>query len=679
MTDIAARRPGTRPFHACALAGLVVVAVSCPLTAAPAHAATTLTVDLSTTYRPASHVGIGSLYGVIENVPADGDLQRLVGGLHPKMFTNPASSDPGTQQPGIPANAIKVAARLAPLGATVTIRLADWFSGWYAFTDMTDWLGKIGTTIAAKKAASLNNVYAYEIWNEPNGSWTNGGDANAVPGGAKNLSFNAFWKQTYDKVRQLDPGVKITGPSISYMDPDFMGSFLTYCKTNDCLPDIIGWHEGTNIEGDVSNYRNLEKQLGVGPLPITINEYSGSGRAKDEGRPGASVPLIAQLERAGVDTACTSWWTPDSIAGHLGSLLATDSQTNGGWFMYRWYGDMTGSMVQTASSLPKDGKNLDGFASLNVNARNAYVVVGGVSDGTIQVVVKGFKSASFFDGRVHAVVDHTGWAGRAGIVTSTDTLSAADLAIASDQVTVSIANANGDDGYRVSLTQVGVATDGGGVDAGSDGGTANRDTNGAGGGGAAGAFGSDGQTGAGGAAGPDAAVDASIGAGGSGGSGGVTGLGSGGSPTGGTSATGGMTGDRDGAVGGSMGSGSGGAAGASTKSGESSGCSCAIQGNRRASARGLLLLLGLGVFRIRRKRCSCDGRVPAQKVAIRSIFSGILSFTARSRPCRIGARRLSTLAPRLLAVSGEKSAKSDDFDPQSARPRQSCMCQFTER
>ena len=553
MIEIASRRPGARPCHACALAGLAVVAVLGRLTIAPVCAAATLTVDLSTAYRPASHVGIGSLFGVIEKVPADGDLERLVAGLHPKMFTNPASSDPGTQQPGIPANAIKVAERLAPLGATVTVRLADWFSGWYAFTDMTDWLGKVGTTIAAKKAASLSNVYAYEIWNEPNGSWTNGGDANAIPGGAKNLSFNAFWKQTYDKIRQLDPGVKITGPSISYMDPDFMGGFLTYCKTNNCLPDIIGWHEGMNIEGDVTNYRNLEKQLGVGPLPITINEYSGSGRAKDEGRPGASVPLIAQLERAGVETACISWWTPDSIAGHLGSLLATDSQTNGGWFMYRWYGDMTGSMIQTASSLPKDGKNLDGFASLDVNARNAYVVVGGVSDGTIQVVVKGFKSAaSFFGSKVHAMVDHTGWAGRGGGVTGTDTLSAVDLAIANDQVTVSIANANGDDGYRLSLTQVGVA----------------------GSGGAGGALGSGGQTGAGGAARVDAAVDASLGVGGTGGSGGVTNLGLGGSPTGGTPATGGANGDRGGAVsgGGGMRSGSGGAAGGSSKPGESSGC-----------------------------------------------------------------------------------------------------------
>src|SRR5450631_1564700 len=473
-------QPRIRQIHACGIASMVVA--SSLFAVREVHAAATLTVDLATTYRPATHVGNGSLYGVIERVPADADLERLVGALHPRMFTNPASSDPGTQQPGVPANAIKVAARLAPLGGSVTVRLADWLSGFYTFSSMTDWLNKVGTTIAAKKAANLNNVYAYELWNEPNGTWTNGGDTNAVPGGAKTVSFNALWKQTYDKVRQLDPDVKITGPSLSYMDPDFINGFLTYCKANNCLPDIIGWHEGTNIEGDVASYRNLEKQLGVGPLAITINEYSGSGRAKDEGRPGASIPLIAQLERAGVDTACISWWTPDSVAGHLGSLLASDTQTNGGWFVYKWYGDMTGTMVTTTSSLAKDGKNMDGFASLDTSARNASVILGGASDGTIYVVVKGFKSAPFFASTVHAVVDHTSWTGRGGAVASTDVVSSADVTIANDQIAVSISNVNGDDGYRVSLTQVGGATDGGSVA--SDGSSPIHDANQAEGGGA---------------------------------------------------------------------------------------------------------------------------------------------------------------------------------------------------
>jgi hypothetical protein len=531
------------------------------------------------------------------------------------MFTNPASSDPGTQQPGVPANAIKVAARLAPLGGSVTVRLADWLSGFYTFSSMTDWLNKVGTTIAAKKAANLNNVYAYELWNEPNGTWTNGGDTNAVPGGAKTVSFNALWKQTYDKVRQLDPDVKITGPSLSYMDPDFINGFLTYCKANNCLPDIIGWHEGTNIEGDVASYRNLEKQLGVGPLAITINEYSGSGRAKDEGRPGASIPLIAQLERAGVDTACISWWTPDSIAGHLGSLLASDTQTNGGWFVYKWYGDMTGTMVTTTSSLAKDGKNLDGFASFDTSARNASVILGGVSDGAVHVVVKGFKSAPFFASTVHAVVDHTSWTGRGGAVTSTDVVSSADVTIANDQITVSISNVNGDDGYRVSLTQVGGATDGGSVA--SDGSSPIQDTNQAEGGGADAhadqQSSSDAPSGAGGSDARSMGGTAGNGNGGAQGSGGASG-----GPGSGSS---------------NPGSGTGATGGTSTRplGGGSSGCSCKMLGERNASATGLIVCLGLFAFARQRKQPTSRAPRSNRKVAIRSLFSGIASFSPRPK------------------------------------------------
>lgn len=600
----APRRSWARTHPACHLAGLVAAACLAP---APAHAVATLTVDLATAYRPATHVGSGFLYGVTEKLPADDDLERLVGALRPRMFTNPASSDPGTQQPGIPANAIKVAARLAPLGATVTVRLADWFSGWYAFTTMTDWFAKIGTTIAAKKAADLDNIYAYEIWNEPNGSWTNGGDTNAIPGGTKTLSWNAFWKQSYDKIRQLDPGVKITGPSISYMDPDFMKGFLGYCKTNDCLPDIIGWHEGMNIEADVTKYRDLEKQIGVGPLPITINEYSGSGRAKDEGRPGATVPLIAQLERAGVDTACVTWWLPDSIAGHMNSLLASDSEPNGGWFLFKWYGEMSGSMVMTTPSLTKDGKNLDGVASLDTSDRSVTVLVGGISDGTIQVVIKGWKAGPLFGGKVHAVVERTRWTGRAGVAAGTETLSTADLAISNDTLTIAIGNANGDDGYRVSLTPVGEKDDAGAADAGSDAGRS-RDAREGGAGDTGDAAGAGGRGGRDGAAAIDAAADAAAGVGGTSASGGSRGVSTGGWVIGGTFADGpGAAGTGGGTVAdpdaGFAPDGAGGNAGTSSRINRgASGCSCAISKRGGVYAVSVWPLIALLALRKRTRR-----------------------------------------------------------------------------
>ncbi len=325
------------------------LALSTSFLATRAAATTTVTVDLSSTIGPAKHIASGSLYGVTETKPAD--VTALIAPLHPNVFNNPAAAGSGKQQPV--GGAIVVAGRLAPLGARVSFRLADWLPGWpYTFTSMTDWLGKIDTTVSQRKAAGLTNVYAYEIWNEPNGTWA-GSDPNAT--GSRPLSFNQMWLQTYQHLRQVDPGIKITGPSISYYDSNYIKAFLTFCKANNCLPDIIGWHElsGGNLTSNYQNYRALEQQLGIGPLPITINEYSGKNDLTDEGKPGASAPMIAKFERLQYDSACISYWDV-AHAGRLGSLLATDTATNGGWWFYKWYGDMSGNMVTTTPPSPND-------------------------------------------------------------------------------------------------------------------------------------------------------------------------------------------------------------------------------------------------------------------------------------------------------------------------------------
>lgn len=404
----------------------------------PARATTTLTVDLASALGPVTHVASGSLYGVTEKLPADGNT--LIAPLHPNMFTNPAAD---IQQPV--GDAIAVAARLAPFGARVTIRLADWFPSWpYAFSNMSDWFDKLGQTASRKQASGLDNYYGYEIWNEPDGTWKSA------------MAFNDFWKQTYVKLRELDPGAKIIGPSLSYYNANSLKSFLTYAKSNDCLPDIISWHElgGSNLSANFQNYRSLEQELGIGPLPISINEYSGKNRLDDEGKPGASAPMIAKFERFHVDSACISFWDPPH-PGRLGTLLASDKATNGGWWFYKWYGDMSGQMVATTPPSPMDATALDGFANLDSASRSASVVFAGVNDGSVQLVIKGFQHAAVLGAKVHATVERTPFVNRSTVVNATDMLSTADLDVTGDQISVSVAGTNNNDGYRLSLSAVG--------------------------------------------------------------------------------------------------------------------------------------------------------------------------------------------------------------------------------
>jgi len=69
--------------------------------------------------------------------------------------------------------------------------------------------------------------------------------------------LNELWRQTFVELRKLEPGVKITGPSLSYYNEAFLKDFLSCCKTNSCLPDIIGWHElgGGNFTGTLQSSR----------------------------------------------------------------------------------------------------------------------------------------------------------------------------------------------------------------------------------------------------------------------------------------------------------------------------------------------------------------------------------------------------------------------------------------
>jgi MYXO-CTERM domain-containing protein len=250
-------------------------------------------------------------------------------------------------------------------------------------------------------------------------------------------------------------------------------------------------------------------------------------------------------------------------------------------------------MVSTTPPAANDSTALDGFASLDASTGTASVLFGGVNDGTLGIVVKGFEAAGVFGARVHAVVERTPWVNRTTAVTATATVSSADVTIANDQLSVTVATTNATDGYRLTLTALGLGMAGmaGAAAAGAGG----RGTSGAGAGGNAGAPGAAGASGGGGNGGmPASGGRTSAGAGGvfSGGAGrgassgasdgGTTGSAGGAvqSAAGGVAAgSGGMTGTGGVSLGAS---GSGGVdraanPAASRKNTASSGCSCSVE------------------------------------------------------------------------------------------------------
>ncbi|MEN3358659.1 MAG: hypothetical protein V7637_2641 [Mycobacteriales bacterium] len=324
----------------------VAVGRSGPAAAAEpaARAPMVLAVDVDKPFKAVDHAASGALYGLAdEGWPAD----QWIAPIRPKMFTQPP---PGaTHQPnGEPApvgDTLKVLPVATRHGATVTVRLPDIFPSFpYQWLGDDYWYDQVARMVRATVAAGTSHIYGYEIWNEPQWTW------NPAWG-----DFDQMWARTYRLIRSIDPSTPIIGPS---HDRDYeagMRQFLTAAIASGTVPDIVSWHElgtdrGVDVEGRVASYRALERELGLAPRPISINEY---GSPRDAGVPGWLTRFVARLERAKVDTADLAFWhKPGRLSDLLvpvggGSGPAVDAQPTGNYWLFKWYGEMTGQMVRT--------------------------------------------------------------------------------------------------------------------------------------------------------------------------------------------------------------------------------------------------------------------------------------------------------------------------------------------
>lgn len=398
-----------------------------------------LTVDCENKIRSVTHCASGSLYGLIENIPADYD--SLVAPLHPFVMRNPARGGNGNQHPF--GDAIKVAKRLsATPGALVSVDLADILPYWpYRWPGMDGWLNEIKQFIRDKKDSGLTNWYGLEIWNEPDGTWKD----------SDGISFHQLWKQTFDFIRKNDPNEKIIGPCDSWYNENRMRSFLEFAKSNNCIPDIICWHELSGIEGVSSHikaYRSLENSLGINELPITINEYCDATHEL-EGQPGSSARFIGKFERYKVDSGMITWWFVPN-PGRLGSLLATNNEKGAGWYFYKWYGDMTGDMVQV--NPPNDNSKLvDGAACVDSSQEYINFIFGGPNDGSINAIIKNIPS---FIGSVAKVkAEKVDWISKDTVSKGPNTIFEKNYRVNNGQISIGITGTNGNSGYRVYITK----------------------------------------------------------------------------------------------------------------------------------------------------------------------------------------------------------------------------------
>lgn len=312
----------------------------------------------------------------------------------------------------------------------------------YQWVSWSNWLSVVDKEIAAVQATtSVHNIAAWEIWNEPDWTW------NTASAG----DFNAGWVRTYQEIRSKDSTTPIQGPSTSYFGLNYMSSFLSYAKANNALPDIISWHElggQGSIASDISAYRSLEASLGISPRPIAIEEYATTSEV---GIPGSLVGYIAKFERGGIDNAELAFWNQ---YGTFNDMVINNDQPNGAWWLYKWYGDMSGNMVVTT---PPAQTGLDGAASVNSAGNEVSVIVGGGS-GDNAVTINGLNALSAFGSNATVTLEYVPSYGRTTPVPGTTVLSTTSYTITSGSITVPINGMDSAGAYHLLINPAGAAS-----------------------------------------------------------------------------------------------------------------------------------------------------------------------------------------------------------------------------
>ncbi|MEV0388417.1 carbohydrate-binding protein [Nonomuraea sp. NPDC050643] len=416
-------------------AALVAAIVVSLTPAAPARAASQLVVDLATSTGPLRYGATGFLYGLgDEGIPNE----TMLAALKPQVTAQKAPD--GLQHPN--GDALKIAPMFKRAGGRdIQIYMQDIYKQWpYENLGIADFLAKVDTMTRKVVADPYRASYVYVPFNEPDQIWYAG-----------NLTaFLNDYKAVHQRIRSIDPGARIAGPNFaSYRSAD-LRAFMTFARDNNVLPDVTTWHElgddfFTSWHTHYADYRAMESSLGIGARPITINEY---GRfSGDLGVPGNLVQFVAKFENSKVD-GCLAYWT---TAGGLNDLVTRNNQATGGWWLYKWYGDLTGTTV--AVTPPAPGGSLQGLAAYDPAKKQARVIFGGNNPANgaydANVVVQGIPSA--LGTRVHATVwgvDTTGLNPSPGPYRVTES----DFTASGGQITIPLTGLKGSSAYHVIVT-----------------------------------------------------------------------------------------------------------------------------------------------------------------------------------------------------------------------------------
>jgi hypothetical protein len=386
-----------------------------------------LVVDLATDTGPFHGGASGTLYGIY----GDGFPSRnLIEGMNVRTVSTKAQDGP--QHPG--ADALEILPSFVDSGGKdVYIYMTDIYRGFpYEWPGadgparLADFQEKIKKQV--KQVLTMDkddqDHVVYVPFNEPEGNMFGTGkwSYNGVSWRTDPQHYFAAWKETYQLIRELDPDARIAGPNTSTLYDQVKG-FLQYAKANDVVPDVMTWHELSSpaaVRTNVAKYRQWEKEVGIDPLPINVNEY---GHNYHLSVPGQVVQWVSAIEESKIDADLAYW----NIDGNLNDSAVEANKGNGQWWLFNAYGQMSGQTVQVTAPHPNQQYTLQGVATLDTEKKQSRAIFGGKS-GDADIVFDNIDP-ELFGTTVRATVQEIPWTGQVGD-------SAQPLRLADQEVTV---------------------------------------------------------------------------------------------------------------------------------------------------------------------------------------------------------------------------------------------------
>lgn len=435
--------------------------------------AATLTVDLD----PKSNTGdivhgaAGFLYGVSsEGVPTTNTIVPLKSKI---LVTKGAV---GTEHPY--GDALDVAKTFLESGGQ---QVQMYNSNYYGVFGVTATMDRYCEDLVNYICPAV--VAWKEAWNEEHGTPDNPKDAIGavidideaivyVPineGTPAGFDFALSWRKYCEAIRSVDPGAHIAGPNSFYYDLAFtagqnMKTFIQYCADYNCIPDVITWHElETSCLKDMSDHMQRFKTVweetdwtkyneangteGIPEIPqVCFNEYAEMAYC---GVPGRLVNWISRIEDEKV-TGCLPFWHQ---ANNLNDLAASANEGNGAWWLYKWYGDMSGVTQPVESSTEYD--QLYGVSTMDESKVLSTTLFGGFT-GDVTVKLENVTKTKAFRGadKVHVTVEETMFTGFHGALDYPPTIIEGTYEVASDgSVTVEVDGTLFENAYKLTISR----------------------------------------------------------------------------------------------------------------------------------------------------------------------------------------------------------------------------------